>query len=292
MIKREYERWCERVSDSDLMFELESIKNIPNMIQDAFYRHLEFGTGGLRGVLGVGTNRMNIYSVRRASIGLAKHLLENGGNRIAIGYDTRKNSRLFAETAAVAFSSFGIKVYMYSAPLPTPMLSYAVRALGCDAGVMITASHNPSKYNGYKVYGADGCQITDAAAEAILSKISNVDYFEETRDSFESLKINGRISVIDDSMLDSFLAKVREKSQLFGEDVNKSIRITYTPLNGTGYVPVVKILKDSGYDNLDLVEEQTLPDGNFPTCPYPNPEIPEALVCEKTRLRNFTCHRP
>lgn len=265
-------------TDSEICEELEKLRNNPGEIEDDFYRHLEFGTGGLRGVLGAGTNRMNIYSVRRASIGLAKYLLKNGGKRIAIGYDTRINSKLFAETAATAFASLGIEVRMYSEPLPTPMLSYATRVLACDAGVMITASHNPSKYNGYKVYGADGCQITDAMAAEILSQISLADYFEELSDFFESLENKGKIRFIDDSILDSFLSKVKEKSQLFGEEQDKSIRITYTPLNGTGYVPVVKILKESGYENLDLVAEQTLPDGNFTTCPYPNPEIPEALA--------------
>ncbi len=278
MIKTEFERWCHTVTDSAICEELEKLKNSSAELEDAFYRHLEFGTGGLRGVLGAGTNRMNIYSVRRASIGLAKYLLQNGGKRIAIGYDTRINSKLFADTAAVAFASLGIEVLVYSSPLPTPMLSFAIRVLACDAGVMITASHNPSKYNGYKVYGSDGCQITDTAAAAILSEISSVDYFEELSDSFESLENKGKIRFIDDSILDSFIEKVREKSQLFGEEQDKSIRITYTPLNGTGCVPIVKILRESGYENIEVVKEQAMPDGNFPTCPYPNPEIPEAIA--------------
>ena len=160
VIQKEFERWYRLATDVEIKHELEKLKEHHSQIDDAFYRQLEFGTGGLRGVLGAGTNRMNIYTVKRASIGLANYVVKNGGTRIVIGYDTRINSKLFADTAASVFSSLGIEAYIYTEPFPTPMLSYAVRDLCCDAGVMITASHNPSEYNGYKVYGSDGCQIT------------------------------------------------------------------------------------------------------------------------------------
>ena len=168
----EYKRWLGNVTDAELAAELNRMADSEEAIEDAFFKGLEFGTGGLRGIIGAGTNRMNIYTVARASLGLAKYICERGGKSVAIGYDTRINSLLFAKTAACVFAHFGLKAYMYGSALPTPMLSFAVRELGCDAGVMITASHNPSEYNGYKVYGSDGCQITDIAAGEILSYIN------------------------------------------------------------------------------------------------------------------------
>ena len=277
MICREYERWSSLATDREISRELSEMRGDTSRISDAFYRSLEFGTGGLRGILGAGTNRMNLYTVTRASVGFAKYALENSGQKIVIGYDTRINSHLFAKTAATVFASFGLRVYMYSEPLPTPMLSYAVRELSCFGGIMITASHNPSKYNGYKVYGSDGCQITDRAAGEILSWIEQSDYFDLPKESFEYYLSLGMISMLGDDMLSGFVERVKKTSQLFGEKADRSIKIVYTPLNGTGRVPVLKILSESGFSSVTEVREQSLPDGNFPTCPYPNPELPEAL---------------
>ena len=278
MMNTEYKRWLELAADAAISQELNEIKDSPERIEDAFYRSLEFGTGGLRGELGAGTNRMNIYTVGRASLGLAGYVIGTGGGAVAIGYDTRINSRLFAERAAQIFASKGLSVYIYSEPLPTPMLSFAVRELGCAAGVMITASHNPKQYNGYKVYGADGCQITDAAADAILAEIEACDYFDSCdAASFDSLVASGAISYIAPSVFDKFIDEVSACSMLFGDAQNKSVRITYTNLNGTGRVPVLKILEKNGFSAVETVKEQEAHDGEFPTCPYPNPELPEAL---------------
>lgn len=279
MISREYKRWLANVSDQKLLSELESMADSEKSVEDAFFRSLEFGTGGLRGVIGAGTNRMNIYTVARASLGLAQYVADNGGKSIAIGYDTRINSLLFAKTAACVFVSFGLKAYIYKAPLPTPMLSFAVRALGCDGGVMITASHNPSEYNGYKVYGGDGCQITDAAAGDILSCINEFDYFDfKGYCLFDEYLEKLRIEYISDEIFSDYIASVEMTSMLNSAKSDKDIKIVYTPLNGTGYVPVLRILEKNGYKNIITVNEQALPDGKFPTCPYPNPEIKEALT--------------
>ena len=280
MINEEYKRWCLSVKDAELSAELESISQSDEAVEDSFYRELEFGTGGLRGVLGAGTNRMNIYTVARASIGLAEYVNSiSDAGRVAIGYDTRINSELFAKTAARCFASLGIKVYLYSSPLPTPMLSFAVRKLRADAGVMITASHNPARYNGYKVYGGDGCQITDNAAKRIFEEISKSDYFAvDGFDSFDRLFERGKIEYIGESVFEDYINTVSDTSLLFGDGADRSVRIVYTPLNGTGYRPVLRILSKNGYENLTVVKEQALPDGNFPTCPYPNPEIADALT--------------
>lgn len=279
MMNTEYKRWLELAADAAISQELNEIKDSPERIEDAFYRSLEFGTGGLRGELGAGTNRMNIYTVGRASLGLAGYVVSSGGGAIAIGYDTRINSRLFAERAAQIFASKGLSVYLYSEPLPTPMLSYAVRELGCAAGVMITASHNPKQYNGYKVYGSDGCQITDAAADKILAEIEGCDYFDSCDiASFDSLLASGAVSCISPSVFDKFIDEVSSCSMLFGEAADKSVRITYTNLNGTGRVPVLKILEKNGFSAIKTVKEQEVHDGEFPTCQYPNPELPEALT--------------
>ena len=280
MIRQEYERWRRLATDAAIADELVRIEADDKLIDDAFYRQLEFGTGGLRGVIGAGTNRMNIYTVMRATRGLADYLLETckGNISVAIGYDTRINSRLFAETGAAVFASLGINVHMFSEPLPTPMLSYATRELGCAGGVMITASHNPSKYNGYKVYGSDGCQITENAAKAITEKINSIDYFDfDTMPNFNSY-LGKEVRYIGEDMTEKFVKTVTRTSCLYGDTADKSISIVYTPLNGTGYVPVLKILKENGFENVSCVKEQAEPDGRFPTCPYPNPEIPEALT--------------
>ncbi len=269
-----YNIWKQKVTDQELLDELNSMDEAS--IEDAFYRDLAFGTGGLRGIIGIGTNRMNIYVVAKASQGLANYINKHYTNpSIAIGYDTRIKSDVFSKVAAEVFSQNGIKVYIYSEPLPVPTLSYATRKLNCSAGVMITASHNPSKYNGYKVYGDDGCQITTEAAKEILDEINKIDEFSVKRKPFEN---NELIKFIDSSILDSFIEEVKNQSFLYGDEINKDINVVYTPLNGTGFKPVTRVLKELGYNNIITVKEQELPDGNFPTCPYPNPEIKEALT--------------
>ena len=280
-IKREYERWCELATqDTDLVSELTEMATDHSKIEDSFFKPMEFGTGGLRGVIGAGINRMNVYTVARATFGLATYLDRKGGGAtsVAIGYDTRIKSLLFAETAARALASCGILVHLFRAPLPTPMLSYAVRELGCAGGIMITASHNPAIYNGYKVYGDDGCQITDRAAEEILSQIKARDYFDDfPSKALDAYVAEGKIRLISEDLFDRYIQAVKNLSVLYGDEADRSISVVYTPLNGTGHAPVMRILRESGYRNLTEVKEQAAPDGNFPTCPYPNPEIPKAL---------------
>ena len=280
-IINEYKRWCLKVTeDVDLINELKNIENDNDKIEDAFYRDLEFGTGGLRGVIGVGTNRMNIYMVRKASQGLANYVKARYKNpSIAVSYDSRIKSTLFAKTASEVFAANGIKVHIYKELMPTPCLSYAVRELHCSAGIMVTASHNPAKYNGYKVYGEDGCQITTEAAKTILEEIEKVDVFNDPiYKPYDEMLQNGMINVIKDDLYTSFIERVKKESLLGDEKVNKSVKIIYSPLNGTGLKPVTRILKESGYTNVIVVKEQEQPDGNFPTCPFPNPEIKEAMA--------------
>ena len=277
----EYKRWCLLAKeDADLVNELSSMKDDASKIEDAFYRDLEFGTGGLRGVIGAGTNRMNIYVVRKASQGLANYVNKNfkENRSIAISYDSRIKSTLFARTAAEVFAANGLKVFIYKELMPTPCLSYAVRELHCSAGIMVTASHNPAKYNGYKVYGNDGCQITTHAAEVILSEIESLDIFNDVKHGvFDNFVKEGSIEYIDDELYTRFINRVKEESVIKGENVNKDVRIIYSPLHGTGLKPVLRILSESGYRNVIVVKEQEEPDGHFTTCPYPNPEIKEAM---------------
>ncbi len=281
-INKEYRRWVEQAKDDvDLVNELAEIKDQSEKIEDAFYRDLEFGTGGLRGVIGAGTNRMNIYIVRKASQGLANYVNKhfNKNKSIAISYDSRIKSTLFAKTAAEVFAKNGIKVFIYKELMPTPCLSYAVRELHCSAGIMVTASHNPSKYNGYKVYGSDGCQITTEAANEILGEINKLDVFDDPQyGNFDSLLKEGMIEYIDDELYTRFIERVKKESLLKDENIDKSVKIVYSPLHGTGLKPVLRILKESGYSNVIVVKEQEEPDGNFTTCPYPNPEIKEAMA--------------
>ncbi len=278
-IMNEYGIWMEKaVLDGDLAAELRGMDEAK--IEDAFYRNLAFGTGGLRGTIGAGTNRINVYTVAKASQGLADYLLANFKEpSVAIGYDSRIKSDLFARTAASVFAANGIKVNLWETLNPVPTVSFATRYLGTSAGVMITASHNPSKYNGYKVYGPDGCQITTEAAEAITAEIEKLDIFADVKIAdFEAAKANGMISFIGEAVLAAFLAEIKKQSVLFGDEVKKDVAIVYSPLNGAGYLPVTRVLSEMGYTNVTLVEEQRLPDGNFPTCPYPNPEIKEAMA--------------
>ena len=279
-----YEKWCKNaVADKDVVEELKNMEGDEAKIEDAFYRNLAFGTGGLRGVIGAGTNRMNIYTVAKASQGLANYIVSNfpkDERKIAVSYDSRIKADVFARVASGVFAANGIKVWIYTELMPTPCLSYAVRALGCAAGIMVTASHNPSKYNGYKVYGADGCQITTEAAAAILEEIEKVDIFEDVRNvSFESALQVGDVAYITENVYTDFVNEVLGQSLITATDeIDKNVAIVYSPLNGTGLKPVTRTLKEAGYTNITLVEEQKNPDGNFPTCPYPNPEIKEAMA--------------
>ena len=278
MIKKEYESWLDNAKeDLDLAEELKHMNDAD--IEDAFYRSLEFGTGGLRGIIGAGTNRMNIYTVGKATQGIADYINANFKEpSVAISYDSRIKSELFAKTAAQVFAANGIKAFIYDTLMPTPCLSYAVRALKCSMGVMITASHNPAKYNGYKVYNNEGCQITTKAADEILAKIENVDVFCDVKKTEFDLAVSEKmIEYIPKSVYDEFTETVKGQSVLFGEEINRNVSIVYSPLNGTGLKPVLRALTESGFDNITVVSEQESPDGNFPTCPYPNPEIKEAL---------------
>ena len=276
--RQEYQRWLERVTDAEL---LEGLKRMEeSAIEDAFYRDLAFGTGGLRGVIGAGSNRMNVYTVAKASQGLADYLAKRfSAPSAVIGYDSRLKSDVFARVTAGVLAANGVQVHFWPQLTPVPTVSFATRYLRASAGVMITASHNPAKYNGYKVYGADGCQVTVEAAAEILSEIEKLDLFDGVkRADFDACLGDGRISLIPDEVLAAFLEAVKAQSVLFGEEARKDIAIVYSPLNGAGYVPVTRALKELGYARVTVVEEQRLPDGHFPTCPYPNPEIREAMA--------------
>lgn len=278
-IKKKYERWlANATADADVAVELKTLDD--TKIEDAFYRDLAFGTGGLRGVIGAGTNRMNIYTVAKASQGLADYLKKNFETpSVVIGYDSRIKSDVFAKVAAGVFGANGVKVNIWPVLMPVPTVSFATRYLHTSAGVMVTASHNPSKYNGYKVYGADGCQITTEAAAEILAEIEKLDIFADVKTSdFEAGVADGSIQYIPDEVYIAFVEQVKSQSVLFGEEVNKNVAIVYSPLNGTGLKPVTRTLKEMGYTNITVVKEQEQPDGNFPTCPYPNPEIKEAMA--------------
>ena len=283
-ITAEYDRWLEYGRENqELIEELLEMKAQEEKIQDAFYKNLEFGTGGLRGILGAGTNRMNVYTVAKASQGLADYVNEKFSEEqrsIAVSYDSRIHSKDFAETAARVFAANGIQVYIYDELMPTPCLSFAVRELGCAAGVMVTASHNPGEYNGYKVYGPDGCQITTEAAKEIYEKIEKNDIFTQVSQiSLEQAKENYKITYIQAAVYEKFLQCVQEQSVLGEkEEIDKNVSIVYSPLNGTGLKPVLDSLKRAGYGQITVVKEQEKPDGRFPTCPYPNPEIREAMA--------------
>lgn len=288
-IKQTYNEWLENaVEDKDLTAELESIKNNEDEIYDRFYTALKFGTAGLRGIIGAGTNRMNIYVVRQATQGLANYVLKKYGNgSVAISHDSRIKADLFMNEAARVLAANGIKVYITSELQPTPVLSYLVRYFKCQAGIMVTASHNPAAYNGYKAYGEDGCQMTDVAANTVYDEISKLDMFKDVKiaDFDESVK-SGMIEYVDESVYDTYLEKVMEQQVNPGVCNGADLKVVYTPLNGTGNKLVRKVLGKIGVNDVVVVPEQELPDGNFTTCPYPNPEIKEALakgleLCEK-----------
>lgn len=273
-LREKYNTWLENATEDNLIDELKGMDEAS--IEDSFYRELAFGTGGLRGVIGAGTNRMNVYTVGKASQGLANYLNSHyTAPSIAISYDSRIKSDLFSKVAAGVFAANDIHVYIYPQLMPTPLLSYAVRYLHCSAGVMVTASHNPSKYNGYKVYGADGCQITTEAAKEILGFIEKVDVFADVKKS--EFEIGENIEWIGEDVYTSFVEQIKKQTPVAGETFDKNVAIVYSPLNGTGLKPVTRVLEECGYKNITIVKEQEQPDGNFPTCPYPNPEIREAM---------------
>ena len=273
-----YSLWLKNATDDpDIIEELKSIDGKDEEIYDRFYRELEFGTAGLRGVIGAGTNRMNIYTVRRATQGLAQYVLGEGGSKVAIAYDSRIKSTLFAREAARVLAANGIKVYIYKELMPTPMLSYAVRELGCTSGIVVTASHNPAKYNGYKAYGADGAQLSVENSQKVLDLVNKVDMFSSVRlCDFDEAVREGTIEYIGDELIDKYLETVKSRSI---EKVRGDLKVIYTPLNGTGNKPVREILKRIGIENVTVVPEQEFPDGSFPTAPFPNPEIRQAFEC-------------
>ncbi len=278
-IETSYQEWLQKTRDVELLKELKTMDDKGK--EDAFYRDLAFGTGGLRGTLGAGTNRMNIYTVAKATQGLANYILnhfDEGHRKVAISRDSRLKSDVFSEITARVFAANGIKVCIYPYISPVPTLSFATRYLKCSAGVMITASHNPSKYNGYKVYGADGCQITTEAADEILGYIEALDIFEDVKimnldEGFEE----NLISYIPPKVITAFINEVKSQSLLGDYKVDKDVAIVYSPLNGTGLIPVTRTLREMGFTNITVVKEQELPNGYFPTCPYPNPEIHQAM---------------
>ena len=273
-----YKRWMEHVTDAELREELAALAGQEEEIAERFYRELEFGTGGLRGVLGAGSNRMNLYTVGKASQGYANYLKARfPAPSVAVSYDSRIHSDLFARHAAAVFAANGVAVHLYPRLMPTPALSFAVRDLRCSGGVMITASHNPAPYNGYKVYGSDGCQITTEAAAAIQREIDLVDCFDDVPAvDYDDLCRAGRIAPIGEDTVERYLAAV-DGCSLLPEGVDKDFSIVYTPLNGAGISCVPRCLRQHGFTRLVIPPEQGMPDGRFPTCPYPNPEIREAL---------------
>ncbi len=286
----DYKRWQEaRLDDPALTAELAAIAGNDNEIKERFAVALKFGTAGLRGVLGAGSNRMNIYTVRQATQGLANWVKTQGGNQlVAISYDSRINSDVFAKEAARVLAANGVKVRIYDALMPVPALSFATRYYHANAGVMITASHNPAKYNGYKAYGPDGCQVTDDAAAVIYDEIQKTDILTGAKlVSFQDGLDSGLISYVGDDCKEALYDAIKARSVRPGLCKTAGLKLVYSPLNGSGLVPVTRILHDIGIDDITIVPEQQYPDGNFPTCPYPNPEIFEALrlgleLAEKT----------
>ena len=276
-----YNRWVNHaLEDPDLTGELQAIQNDPKAIRERFAIDLTFGTAGMRGIIGAGTNRMNIYTVRRATQGLANTLLKNAGRpSVAIGYDSRIKSNLFACEAAAVLAANGVTAHIYPALEPVPALSFAVRQLRCSAGIMITASHNPAKYNGYKVYGPDGCQMSTHDAGAVLGEIEKLDIFDDiiTMPYQDAVKA-GRVLAISGDVLEAFYQNVKAQSIRPGLLRQSGLRVVYSPLYGTGNVPVRRVLADMGLSDVTVVHEQEEPDGNFPTAPYPNPEEREALA--------------
>ena len=273
-ILQRYETWLEKAEDGALKEELERIRADEKAIENKFYKELQFGTGGLRGEIGAGTNCLNIYTIGKATQGVADYVKSMGGKAVAVSYDSRINSDVFARRAASVLAGNGIRVYLVKELMPTPFLSFATRWFHADAGIMITASHNPAKYNGYKVYGSDGCQITDEAAAKITRFIEPVDCFAVKAGDFDRYVSEGKIEYIKEEVEEAYLEAVQKQSVWKAE----GLKITYTPLNGTGYRIVPKMLSRMGLKEVNIVKEQGKPDGHFPTCAYPNPEKPAAMA--------------
>lgn len=269
-----YEEWLKKVTDEDVKRGLAAMADDPERIENCFYKDLEFGTGGLRGELGAGSNCLNIYTIRRVTQGIADSMKHYGQKVACVSCDSRNYSELFKETVAEVFAKNGIKTYITKELMPTPFLSYITRNYQADIGVMITASHNPAKYNGYKVYGSDGCQLTDNAANELIGYIENVDPFEVSTGSLDEYIAAGLVNYVNDAVIEKYLETV------FGQHINMAdgLDVTYSALNGTGYKLVPEMLRRMNVKTLSLVDEQCHPDGNFPTCSYPNPEKPEALA--------------
>ena len=290
MYMDDYRRWCAAtLEDPALTAELKEIAGDENEIKERFAIALEFGTGGLRGVLGAGSNRMNIYTVRQATQGLANWVKSQGGEQlVAVSYDSRINSDVFAREVSCVLAANGIRVRIYDALMPVPALSFATRYYHANAGVMITASHNPAKYNGFKAYGPDGCQVTDHAAEVIYTEIQKTDILEGAKHiPFDQGMAQGLIQYVDDDCKEALYSAIEACAVRPGLCKTAGLKLVYSPLNGSGLVPVTRVLHDIGIDDITIVPEQQYPDGHFPTCPYPNPEIFEALrlglaLAEKT----------
>ncbi|MBS6498476.1 phospho-sugar mutase [Slackia sp.] len=295
-VRAELERWIANVSDKELAAELAEMKKAADAgddsaAVDAFFQDLAFGTAGLRGTLGAGTNRMNIYTVGRATQGFADYLNANFENpSVAIARDSRNKGELFVQVTASILAANGIVAHVYPKISPVPTLSFAVRDLGCSGGICMTASHNPAAYNGYKAYGPDGCQITSEAAKAISASIANTDAFSGVKTmGFDEAVASGMVKWIDDAVLERYYDAVLSKSvsSLSAEQVAEApLKLVYTPLNGTGLIPVTTVLERAGIADITVVPEQREPNGDFPTCPYPNPEIREAMqkgidLCEE-----------
>lgn len=281
MYEQEYERWlAANLEDADLRPELLSIQGMEKEMKERFAVSLSFGTAGLRGVLGAGTNRMNIYVVRQATQGLAEWVKTQGGTQtVAISYDSRIKSDVFAKQAACVLAANGIRVRIYKELMPVPALSFATRFYQCNAGIMITASHNPAKYNGYKAYGPDGCQLTDEAAAVVYEKIQQTDILTGAKMiSFEQGLEQGLIAYVDHACYEEFYSAVKACAMRSELCKDAGLKLVYSPLNGSGLVPVLRVLNDIGIEEIQVVEQQRQPDGRFPTCPYPNPEIREALA--------------
>lgn len=281
-VKR-YEEWCSNpYFDADTQAELKAIADNDGEIKERFYKDLEFGTAGLRGVIGAGTNRMNIYTVRKATQGLANYIIKAGAKArgVAIAYDSRRMSPEFADEAALCLAANGIKAYVFESLRPTPELSFAVRELKCIAGINITASHNPPEYNGYKVYWEDGAQITPPHDKGIMDEVLAVtDYTTMKTMGLEEAKAAGLYEVIGQAIDDAYIARLKEQVQHQDaiDAVGKDLKIVYSPLHGTGNIPARRVLKELGFENVYVVKEQELPDGEFPTVSYPNPEAEEAF---------------
>ena len=280
MYMEDYQRWCSAsLEDPALTRELKEIAGQEDQIKERFAVALKFGTAGLRGILGAGSNRMNIYVVRQATQGLANWVKTQGGSQlVAISYDSRINSDVFAREAACVLAANGIKVRIYDALMPVPALSFATRYYHANAGIMITASHNPAKYNGYKAYGPDGCQMTDDAAAVVYAQIQKTDILTGAAwMPFEEGKAKGLIAYVGEDCKEALYDAIKARSVRPGLCRTAGLKLVYSPLNGSGLVPVTRVLHDIGITDITIVPEQEYPDGNFPTCPYPNPEIFEAL---------------